>query len=252
MTVRAAATAGPRLGDRRWPELDGPADVLVLVPVGSLEQHGPGLPLCVDTVVATRVALEAAARRVADGDRVLVAPAVAYGSSGEHQDFPGTVSIGQEALRLVLVELGRSACTWARGVIFVNGHGGNLRPLTSAVATLRDEGRPVAWTACVVPDGDAHAGRTETSLLLAMAPGLVRTDLLAPGETRPVADLMPRLRSEGVRAVSGSGVLGDPTDASPELGRTLLDGLVDRLDAELRALDVDERGRLGVRAGAPA
>lgn len=233
-----------RLAARRWPELEGKERPLVLVPLGSLEQHGPGLPLATDTLVATHVAGEAARLRAAAGDRVVVAPAISYGASGEHEDFPGTISIGHEALRLLLVEHARSACRWARGVIYVNGHGGNHQTLLEAVGQLRHEGRPVAWTGCAAPGGDAHAGSTETSMLLVLAPGLVRGDLLAPGECTPVAELMPRLRRQGVRAVSPSGVLGDPTTATPEEGRRLLAALVDRLEGELGALDVDDRGRL--------
>ena len=82
------------------------------------------------------------------------------------------------------------------------------------------------------------------SLLLVLAPALVRTDLLAPGETAPLPELMPRLRTAGVRAVSTSGVLGDPTQASPEEGRRILERMVERIDGELAGLDVDERGRL--------
>lgn len=242
-----------RLDTRRWPELTGdrghPAPLLV-VPVGSTEQHGPGLPVCTDTLVATHVATQAARRLDASGEAVLVAPAIAYGASGEHEDFPGTISIGHAALRLLLVEHARSACRWAAGVVYVNGHGGNVSTLASAVEQLREEQRPVAWSACA-PGGDAHAGATETSILLALAPGLVRGDLLAPGETAPISRLMPRLRAQGVRAVSPSGVLGDPTRATPEHGRLLLDRMVDRLETELRGLDVDETGRLRAAEAVP-
>ena len=233
-----------RLGTHRWPEVTGRDGPLLLVPVGATEQHGPGLPMCTDTLVAVQVAEAVARRRTAAGEDVLVAPAVSYGASGEHEDFPGTVSIGHDALRLLLVELGRSAGRWTRGVVFVNGHGGNVPTVAGAVLTLREERRPAAWTACAIEGGDAHAGATETSLLLVLAPALVRTDLLAPGETAPLPELMPRLRTAGVRAVSASGVLGDPTQASPEEGRRILERMVERIDGELAGLDVDERGRL--------
>ncbi|GAA1890353.1 mycofactocin biosynthesis peptidyl-dipeptidase MftE [Lapillicoccus jejuensis] len=230
----------------------GEGEALLLVPVGSVEQHGPHLPLATDTVVATTVARAAAAALVAEGRRVLVAPAVSYGNSGEHEGFPGTVSIGHEALHAVLVELGRSACRWAQGVIFVNGHGGNVATLRGAVSLLRYEGRPVAWTVCDVPDGDAHAGRTETSLALELMPGAVRGPLAEPGCTLPLAQLLPRLRRDGVRAVSANGVLGDPTGASAEEGRALHVALVRTLVHELRALDVLDDGRLARPVEVPA
>lgn len=245
-----AAEHDLRLGTRRWPDLDRGRAPLLLVPVGATEQHGPGLPVCTDTLVATAVSEAAATRRSAAGESVLVAPPIAYGASGEHEDFPGTVSIGHAALRLLLIEYARSACRWAAGVVFVNGHGGNVPTLVEACGQLRDEGRAVAWSACAV-EGDAHAGATETSLLLVLAPALVRVDALAPGECAPLAQLMPRLRAHGVRAVSPSGVLGDPTGATPEEGRRLLGVLTDRLTAALEALDVDDRGRLRAPARVP-
>ena len=154
------------LGERAWPEIDGRPTLLV--PVGSTEQHGPHLPLDTDARVAAAVAA-----RAGGNGALLVAPPVAYGASGEHEGFPGTVSIGHEALRLLLVELGRSAARWAGRLVFVNGHGGNVPTLVDAVRLLRYEGRDAAWFACA-PGGDAHAGRTETSLVLALAPALVR------------------------------------------------------------------------------
>jgi creatinine amidohydrolase len=240
-----AAPTAPSLGlgQQRWPTVPE-GEVLLLVPVGSVEQHGPHLPLATDGMVANAVTRAAAERLDAGGTTVLVAPSVSYGASGEHEGFPGTVSIGHEALLLVLVELGRSASRWARGVIFVNGHGGNTATLTKAVDLLRYEGRPVAWTSTALPDADAHAGDTETSLLRFLAPWAVRVDLMAPGATEPVAQLMPRLRAQGVRGVSPNGVLGDPTTSSVERGRELFERLVRTLTAELTALDVTANGRL--------
>jgi mycofactocin system creatininase family protein len=217
------------LGGRTWPELDGPATVTLLVPVGSTEQHGPHLPLDTDTRIAEAVARGAAARL---GDQVLVAPAVSFGASGEHEMFAGTVSIGQDALRSVLVELGRSAGRWVRRLVFVNGHGGNVGVLRSAVELLRAEGRDVRWHGCGLPVGagfvrDGHAGRTETSLLLALAPELVRLELARPGNTGSLASLLPAMRAGGVRAVSANGVLGDPAGASAEEGAAMLSALVE-------------------------
>ena len=227
-----------RLGERTWTDIG--AAPTVLVPVGSLEQHGPHLPLDTDARIAAAVA-----RRAAAGDpALLLAPPLAYGASGEHEGFPGTLSIGHEALRAVLVELGRSAARWAGRLLFVNGHGGNLPTVPDAVAQLRYEGRDVAWTGCVVPGGDAHAGRTETSLMLHVEPRAVREALAERGETTPVGELLPRLRAEGVRAVSPDGVLGDPAGASAAEGAALLADLSARLVAAAGGWDVDAAGRL--------
>ncbi len=221
-----------------WPEIaDAP---LLVVPLGSVEQHGPHLPFITDTAVAGAVA-EAAAGRL---DGAVLAPALTYGASGEHEDFPGTISIGTEALTGLLVEYGRSACRWAGRVLIVNGHGGNLDALRAAGRVLRAEGRDVAWFPCAVPDGDAHAGRTETSLMLHVEPNGVRTDDAVAGETSPIGMLLPRLRAEGVRAVSPNGVLGDPAGATPEEGADLLNGLVERAVAAASGWRVDTIGRL--------
>jgi mycofactocin system creatininase family protein len=221
-----------------WPELAGTP--LLVVPLGSVEQHGPHLPLTTDTAVAAAVA-EAATRSL---DGALLAPALAYGASGEHEDFPGTISIGTEALTGLLVEYGRSACRWAARVLIVNGHGGNLDALRAAGTVLRSEGRDVGWFPCAVPDGDAHAGRTETSLMLHVEPGTVRLAEAVPGVTTPMAALLPRLRAEGVRAVSPTGVLGDPAGAGAGEGAALLDDLVSRLVAAAAGWRVDPIGRL--------
>ncbi|TFV82815.1 mycofactocin biosynthesis peptidyl-dipeptidase MftE [Blastococcus sp. CT_GayMR16] len=221
-----------------WPEL--PEAPTLVVPLGSVEQHGHHLPLGTDTSVACAAA-EAA---VASLDGVLLAPALAYGASGEHEGFPGTVSIGTEALTGLLVEYGRSACRWASRVLVVNGHGGNLDALRSAVPLLRAEGRDVAWFPGGFRGGDAHAGRTETSLMLHVEPGWVLGERAVAGVTTPIGELLPRLRAEGVRGVSPTGVLGDPAGASAVEGAVLLAGLVDRLVAAARTWDVEETGRL--------
>jgi mycofactocin precursor peptide peptidase len=222
------------LGERVWPEIDGRPTLLV--PVGSVEQHGPHLPLDTDTRIAAAVAA-----RVATG-ALLVAPPVAYGASGEHEGFAGTVSIGHEALRLLLVELGRSAARWAGRLVFVNGHGGNVSSLVEAVRLLRYEGRDAAWFPCAA-GGDAHAGRTETSLMLALDPTLVRP-VRAAGNTAPLGDLLPTLRAGGVVAVSPNGVLGDPAGASADEGERLLAAMSDALGAAITRWTADPAGRL--------
>ncbi|MFI1927924.1 mycofactocin biosynthesis peptidyl-dipeptidase MftE [Streptomyces sp. NPDC020377] len=244
MTVRRG------LSDAVWPAV--PSGALVLVPVGSTEQHGPHLPLDTDTVIA-----HAVARRSADAlatepcGPLTVAPPLAYGASGEHADFPGTVSIGHEALRAVVVELVRSLSLWAGRVVFVNGHGGNTATLDSALGQMRAESHDVAWTGCGVPGGDAHAGRTETSLMLHLAPERVRFDAAVTGDTRPLAVLLPDLMARGVRAVSPSGVIGDPAGASAEEGRRAMDTLVSSAARRIAAWTVDGRGRLAAPARTP-
>jgi mycofactocin system creatininase family protein len=206
------------LGDLSWPEAGHAArsGALLAIPVGSTEQHGPHLPLSTDTVIAT-----ALADLLADGHpEIVVAPAVAYGSSGEHSDFAGTLSIGQEALELLLLELVRSASATFHRTLLISAHGGNRDAVLRAQAGLRTEGRDVhvffpRW------EGDAHAGRIETSLMLAAHPARVRTDRALAGARAPLEQLLPSLRLAGVGAVSPNGVLGDPAGASAREGHEL-------------------------------
>lgn len=199
----------------------------LVVPVGSVEQHGPHLPLDTDTRIATAVA-GAVADRLAERDELnwIVAPAVGYGASGEHEGFAGTVSIGTSALQLLLLEFGRSACRWTSRLVFVNGHGGNVAALAEATALLRQEGRDAAWCSCTVQGADAHAGHTETSVLLHISPGDVWLGERLPGNSAPLAELMPQLHRGGVAAVSEVGVLGDPTTATAAEGERILAEMV--------------------------
>jgi mycofactocin precursor peptide peptidase len=220
------------LADLPWPDVGArvTADSVLAVPLGATEQHGPHLPLSTDTDIAVALCQRLAEARAG----VLVAPAVAYGSSGEHQGFPGTLSIGQQALELLLVELGRSASVTFAHVVFVCAHGGNSEPAARATARLRAESRDVllfqpAW------DGDPHAGRAETSMMLHLAPARVRLASAVPGNTRPLAEIWPLLRTGGVRAVSETGILGDPAGATAGTGAALLDALAAALIHDVAA-----------------
>jgi mycofactocin precursor peptide peptidase len=220
------------LGDATWPEAERAMTGAVLaVPVGSTEQHGPHLPLSTDTDIAVALVERLAARR----GGVVAAPALAYGSSGEHEDFAGTLSIGREATELVLVELVRSASATFAAVVLVSAHGGNRVPVERAERRVRAEGRRVLAFLPRWP-GDAHAGRVETSLMLALHPGRVRRERAQAGATDPIGELMPRLVAAGVRPVSPNGVLGDPAGANAAEGRRLLDRAGEELDAAVGTL----------------
>ncbi|WP_409435135.1 mycofactocin biosynthesis peptidyl-dipeptidase MftE [Mycobacterium sp. SMC-14] len=243
---------GGELGSSTWDELQNQLQgqlpergMRLLVPVGSTEQHGPHLPLDTDTRVAQALAQRLAERLAAagSGQGWTVAPAIAYGASGEHQSFAGTISIGTEALTQLLLEYGRSACCWAQRVVFVNGHGGNVPALVEAVGRLRFEGRDVGWLPCAAPGADAHAGHTETSLLLHLSPESVRLDRARPGNSAPLAQLLPAMRGGGVAAVSAVGVLGDPTTATAGEGQRLFAEMV---DAGLAAVDTWAPGANGM------
>ena len=205
-------------------------DPVVIVPLGSWEQHGAHLPSSTDSVIIREVVA-----RAAHGRNVVVAPVMHLTASDEHRGFPGTLSVGTEAMAASLVALARSA-VWARGIVFANGHGGNADALRIASSAMHHEGLPHAvWSLPGYDGADAHAGRTETSVMLHIAPAEVHLDLAVAGNTAPAGELLDSMRSGGVRAVSETGVLGDPTAATEEHGRAVMamwtESLSQRLDA---------------------
>src|SRR6202451_3327844 len=166
--MSGAGDAGFTLSSAHWPEVEAAPRRLLVVPIGSLEQHGGHLPLDTDTRIAAAVAERACAGLAGVG----LAPPIAIGASGEHADFPGTLSIGSVALSTLLVELGRHASLHWPATLLLNGHGGHVPAIRDAVRQLRREGRRShAWHAGLRPGllpaaaaltPDAHAGRMET------------------------------------------------------------------------------------------
>jgi mycofactocin system creatininase family protein len=225
-----------QLGTLTSPEvaMRAAAGAVLAVPVGSTEQHGPHLPLTTDADLAVALCAQLGAQPDGARPAAVVAPPVFYGSSGEHEGFAGTISIGQEATELLLTELGRSATLTFSRVLLVSTHGGNTEAVRRAVARLRAESRDVSvwfprW------HGDAHAGRAETSLQLALAPDAVRLDRAEAGNTTPIAKLMPALRATAVHGVSPNGVLGDPAGASAAEGTAMFADLLADLNRYLES-----------------
>ena len=207
------------LGQMSSPEVDQ-SSVLVIA-VGSCEQHGPHLPLGTDTFIAswlTQQICEAVPGTV-EG------PPITIGASGEHEGFSGTLSIGTSVLDQLLCEVIRSARSSFSAVVLVNGHGGNEQALELARARADFEGDRVLVVHAATNGGDAHAGATETSMLLALHRELVDLDRAARGNVAPLSDLADQLRAKGVKSVSANGILGDPTGATAQAGEAILEAL---------------------------
>jgi creatinine amidohydrolase len=242
-----------------WARLTGPEirtiaarpDALAVLPIGSLEQHGPHLPVITDTASASAAAIRAA-RLVVDELPVLVLPGLWTGMSEHHLPFGGTISLNFNELRGVLSGVVRSlrAIGFAR-LLVVNGHGGNVEPLAVAARELAHEyGLPVIactpWylTRDRVPEiaetkeTPAHACEGETSIMMAIAPDLVRTDRFEDAVRQrpdPVPDYagFSRFWSFSERAPV-TGVRGDPRSATAEKGERFLDVQAEALAAAMR------------------
>jgi creatinine amidohydrolase len=244
-----------RFADLRAPEVSArlsPSSVLVQ-PIAAIEQHGPHLPLSTDLIVATSTVDAVVAERGDELD-LWVLPPLAYGKSNEHAWAAGTIWLSATTLLSVLGDLGRSVASLpTRRLAFVNGHGGNTQLLAVANRELRlehglltfllhphapvDSGGAAAADLAVDTElgMGIHAGRDETSLILHLAPSLV--DMSAAVACVPsalAANAHVRFGGDvGFGWLSNdlhpTGVIGDPTTATPERGKALFESMVANL-----------------------
>ncbi len=254
---RAVESAGPaprgarRLEDAVWPELESMirgGRRTALIGLGSIEQHGPHLPLGTDRWIADAL-LEGLADRIEDA---VALPALAMGCASEHLDFPGTLHIESETLESILRDLLRSIARhgFERAFLFT-AHGGNVDALGEMEGRLRDGVHPlvlrvetdlrVGAMQSAIVEAEAlspaaagpHAGEYETSLVAMLRPGTIRTRTLAPGRIvnpgQAQALFYPSLRPN-----TESGVLGDPSFASAARGERYLGAWLDLLEGAYR------------------
>ncbi|HYZ33303.1 MAG TPA: creatininase family protein [Crenalkalicoccus sp.] len=240
----------------RWERMTAPElkalaareGALAVLPVGSLEQHGPHLPVWTDSYCAHEIALRGAA---AAGDLpVVVLPPMWMGLSEHHLPFGGTITLDHATYQAVLRCVVRSlrAEGFAR-LLIVNGHGGNVDPLAVAVRELAAEfGIPIVsitWPAAAPAEirailttqpGVQHACEGETSLWLALDPAQVRQDRIAEAVSNPPPESRPgfiRFWSFAERAPR-TGVRGDPRAATAEKGERILDAVTQAIAAAMR------------------
>lgn len=209
---------------------------IVLLPLGAWEQHGPHLPLDTDTIIINSVVTRALIDLQIDTANFVVAPTIAISASDEHAGFSGTLSTGTEALVQSVVAICRSA-SWAKGVCIVNGHGGNTDALALISSALTFENIQYSvWSLPSYEGSDMHAGHTETSVMLHVAPDTVHTDRIERGTVGDAIDLVAQMRTSGVAGVSPNGVLGDPTTATSEHGKAVMKLYSSHLAAHLSTL----------------
>ncbi len=239
-----------------WPEMRDAAIAqrVVVLPVGTTEQHGPHLPLDVDTYLCSRVC-EGAARLVPD--QVLVMPALSYGFNWHHIDFPGTIGIAWDTYVRFLLDIVKSVAHHGfKKVLIVNGHGSNRilveiaarqatmdHPMVCAGFSYFELGMEAVGGIRESPKGwVAHADEIETSLYLYLCPERVRRELAAAENKMLPSDFWwqdlefgPKVgMMEWWSTFSDTGVLGDPTLATPEKGEAIYRAVVEQLAALIR------------------
>jgi creatinine amidohydrolase len=214
-----------------WPEVKRlkPGGKLVLLPLGSFEQHGHHLPLTTDTDIVTAVARGVEQQR---SSRILCLPTLWPGHSPHHLFFPGTLSVSQMPYIQLVVELVRSMVKMgARRILLLNGHGGNDVPLRAAVRELKTEFPRVRvvfasyWTIADV--AIRHACEVETSLMLHLHPGRVKMKLARADGPKPRTT--PAYVVNEFHEISKTGTVGDPTKATAAKGRQLLEKIIDEV-----------------------
>jgi creatinine amidohydrolase len=219
----------------------------VVVPCGAVEQHGRHLPLDVDAVHADRLAQEVAERL----GTALVAPTIRVGVSPHHMAFPGTISLRPETFEAVYSDYCRSlAAHGFRTILCFSAHGGNFAPLAEMEQRLDDLVGPdcrvlvfsdllglvQVWRSAVEDGGGrpddvgGHADVAESSVYAHLRPGDVRTDRLARGYSGPVDDdVLERLFTGGIKALSDTGVMGDPHGFSEAIGAQCVQRVADMI-----------------------
>jgi len=211
----------------------------VLVMVGSIEQHGPHLPISTDTLIA-----EILGERIAREINALLAPVIRPGCSDHHMDFPGTITLTPFTLMQVIKEYCESLAKHGfKNIVLIPTHGGNFA-LVNTIAPeiakdLKGKTKVIViadlakflgtWAEAAkefgVSSNDiAHAGAEETSILLAEREELVRKDRLQKGYTGELN--ISALFTGGVKTFSKIGIIGDPTKASKEIGEKIIDATV--------------------------
>jgi creatinine amidohydrolase/Fe(II)-dependent formamide hydrolase-like protein len=262
--AEGAGAAGPRpwlLGELTWPAAERrfkEVDV-ALLPVGSLEQHGPHLPLDVDAFDAEYLAQQIGAR--CSDPRPLVLPLIPYGVSYNHDDFPGTLSIGPETLTRMVHEIGLAAARQGiTKLVVINGHGGNAPALRLAAQMIN---RDAHIFTCVdtgessdadvgklaATRNDVHAGEIETSTTMALRPHLVHMERArkhVPSFSGAYLDFNSARSVEWfarTARISRSGVMGDPTRASREKGEAMWEAMIRNMVEfveQLKGMSLDE------------
>jgi creatinine amidohydrolase len=251
--------------DLPWPAFRTlPANTVAVLPVASIEQHGPHLPVSVDTTINQGVIARTLAVLPADCP-VLVLPTQSYGLSVEHTDYPGTLTTQAETMLDLITDIGTSvARAGVKRLVFVNSHGGNVALLDIAARRLRIRAKILAVNAMWARLGRApsmtdpvenkfgiHGGLSETSVMLALKPETVLMEKAVNfvsawqglGNEHPSLDpLAGAPLAWQAQDLNPAGTVGDASKATAELGEEILEVAAEKMSTlwqQVAAFDVD-------------
>jgi creatinine amidohydrolase len=251
--------AGPSrlIGELTFPEISRrlSARSILCLPIGSIEQHGPHLPLNTDVVLAEEFTRRIVARW---GDTLDLwqLPTLSVSLAREHEWAPGTLSLSIAGMTTLMRDLGRELARAlpARNLAIVNGHGGNRGILEPLAQDLRaDFGlnvcviHPTVWAEIEpnAPIPEIHGGKNETSMMLAIRPDLVQSDKIAELKNPPDGKAVRRVVLDPAvtwpwttddKRIAEMGVMGNAQDASGEFGQKLFDRVTDKAGDVLKQL----------------
>ncbi|PIW32898.1 MAG: creatininase [Nitrosopumilales archaeon CG15_BIG_FIL_POST_REV_8_21_14_020_37_12] len=206
---------------------------VAIIPVGSIEQHGPHLPISTDTDIVTEIA-----NRIAQKNKFLLLPTISYGISYEHAPF-FNLSIKESTLRAILTDLCQSLMdNGIKSVFVINGHHGNVKPIKNLGVKLKKTSKnklkvfPLSYWHFMKREFD-HAGFVETSLMLAISKNvkmnLAKKGLITEKMNKKEIARLGRLASRSFPKVTKNGVWGDPTRATKRDGQKILDEIIENI-----------------------
>ncbi len=243
-----------------WPEIREAVaqNRVAVLPVGTIEQHGPHLPLLTDVITATEMSRRAVEQMPTEA---VLLPSVQYAFNEHHLDFPGTIAVQGDTFIAYITDIGKSLAHHGfRKILLVNGHGSNVPFLDIAARNITNHSEAICamvpWWSLVpkelikelreseFPGGMAHGCELETSVLLHLCGHLVQMDKAE--KDMPVQrseffywDLQapsPIFFQEFFSRYSRTGTSGDPTPATAEKGKKFVDAVVERLMRLIREL----------------
>ena len=199
---------------------------VAIIPIGSIEQHGPHLPISTDSDIVTEVA-----KRLSEMKGYLLLPTLIYGVSFEHAPF-FNLSIRESTLRTILTDLCSSLLTNnIKTVFIINGHHGNLKSIKNIDVKLQKLSKnklkvfPLSYWHFMKREFD-HAGFVETSIMLAISKNvkmkLAKKGLITDGMTKQEIKILGKLANQSFPKATKNGIWGDPTKATKQDGKTIL------------------------------